>query len=830
MELPHSKPLDKADEPQFVTEAEMELQVERKLQHEKDGEDLNENGEYIDEIYDIVDAVVPRTDDPTLPALTLRVWILGTFFGFILAAMNTLFTFRTNPLSVSPYIAVLLSFPLGRLMAFLPSINLGFGVNLNPGPFNFKEHGLIYVFASTCSGPAYALYNIIGQKFQLYQEDLSLASAIFFGITTQCFGYGLAGLCRRYLVRPAAMLWPGNLGTIALLNSLNRDDVDPSLPMTRFVFYWVVVAIFIVWEFFPLYIAPIFTAISLLCYVKGSTKNPQLTRMLGSAYNGLGMLSFSFDWSLMSLLAPITTPLWALLNQILGLWLFLWVITPILWVKSSFGFDYALGTNPAEGPNGSQIYPLGQALNTPTLFNKHGDYLSAFSLVNSADLSLNQTMYAESAPIYITTYFAILYMTSFMVFASVLVHVGLWYGKDVWHRFRTAMRDLDSNDIHAKMMDVYPEVPDLWYVGLLVANMVIAIGVCQWGGFQLPWWGVILGFLLALVSMIPIGVIQAISGQQIGLNVMSEFLIGLILPGRIAAVMAFKTFSYMAMSQGLLLVSDLKLGHYMKIPPRAMFSVQLFSTIMAVIVNIFTAYIIYVSFGRTDTPVDPNNPSSPKEWVLQANPPSGWTANGYRVFLNAGAIWGAIGPARFFGPGSPYSATLWGFLVGAILPIFPWVLHRQFPDGYWHLVNMPVILAIPLDPGTTLSILITPLIIGIVFNYFIKKYHHAWWKKYAYVMSAAFDSGTAIALTIIFIAFQAKTDKIFMPKWVFNRYDPEMCADEYYMVCNENAQYGGANYNISLDAYCSGINFGLAVDMPPDSVPVVNASAAFTHF
>ncbi|KAJ3281750.1 hypothetical protein HDU76_008860, partial [Blyttiomyces sp. JEL0837] len=145
------------------------------------------------------------------------------------------------------------------------------------------------------------------------------------------------------------------------------------------------------------------------------------------------------------------------------------------------------------------------------------------------------------------------YMASFIVFVAAIMHVVLWYGKDVWHRFRSAMRDLDSNDVHARMMDVYPDVPDLWYVILLAVNLVIGIVVCQFGGFGLPWWGVILGLALAIVSIIPIGVIQAISGQQIGLNVMSEFMIGLILPGRIAAVMAFKTLSYMAMSQGLLL-------------------------------------------------------------------------------------------------------------------------------------------------------------------------------------------------------------------------------------------------------------------------------------
>ena len=30
-----------------------------------------------DDIYDIVDSVVPRTDDPKMPALTFRVWAMG---------------------------------------------------------------------------------------------------------------------------------------------------------------------------------------------------------------------------------------------------------------------------------------------------------------------------------------------------------------------------------------------------------------------------------------------------------------------------------------------------------------------------------------------------------------------------------------------------------------------------------------------------------------------------------------------------------------------------------------------------------------------------------
>lgn len=54
-------------------------------------------------------------------------------------------------------VAQLLSFPIGRLWArFLPNVKL-FGVSLNPGPFNVKEHVLITIMATVGYQSAYAV-------------------------------------------------------------------------------------------------------------------------------------------------------------------------------------------------------------------------------------------------------------------------------------------------------------------------------------------------------------------------------------------------------------------------------------------------------------------------------------------------------------------------------------------------------------------------------------------------------------------------------------------------------------------------------------------------
>ena len=52
-------------------------------------------------------------------------------------------------------------------------------------------------------------------------------------------------------------------------------------------------------------------------------------------------------------------------------------------------------------------------------------------------------------------------------------------------------------------------------------------------------------FLQAFTYVIPIGMIQAITNQQVGLNVITELIIGYALPGRPIAMMMFKTWGYM---------------------------------------------------------------------------------------------------------------------------------------------------------------------------------------------------------------------------------------------------------------------------------------------
>ncbi|KAJ3175309.1 hypothetical protein HK101_010691, partial [Irineochytrium annulatum] len=541
---------------------------------EIDDDVQEEHDPFLEDIYDIVDSVVPKKDDVNTPCFTFR--------------------------SVNPYIGILAGYPLALLLArFLPKtfihLHGDLGFSLNPGPFTVKEHTLLFVMCSAACNPAYALYNIIGQKFLLHQDTLSPHWCLLFALTTQLFGFGVAGLCRRYLVRPAAMLWPANLSIIALLTSLHQTETDEG--RRRFRFFWLCAGGMFLYQFIPSILAPALSAVSLICFV---APNSARAKLLGSAEFGLGMMSMTFDWSIITVVQPITTPLWALLNQVVGLYLIIWILVPALWFSNAFGNDQQIGTNPVQGPNGTGEFPLGYAMNTVSLFDANGTSISVLDLLDpTTNTTLNPDAYAALSPIRITTYFAAEYLSSFMVFAASITHVSIWYGADILMRLRTAAKDLDTTDIHARMMDKYPDCPDMWYISLLAFTLVMGILTCTFGGFAMPWWAVILALLLATVSMVPLGTIQAISGQSIGLNVMAEFLGGYLLPGNFVGVMSFKTLGYMSMYQGIGLAQDLKLGHYLKVPPRTMFLSQLYATLLTTFVNVYSSIYIYSSL-RTE--------------------------------------------------------------------------------------------------------------------------------------------------------------------------------------------------------------------------------------
>jgi OPT oligopeptide transporter protein len=166
-------------------------------------EDAEGDGEST--LYDEVDVTVgitPQEDDTETPAFTFRSVFLGCIWAIFLASCNVLFSFRTNAFVVPTGLSQLISYPMGLFLArVLPK---GF---FNPGPFSVKEHVLIYVIAGSAGGLPYGIETVVMQKGYMMQPTVTFLNSLAWVATTQVLGYGIAGMCRRFLVKPKAMLW-----------------------------------------------------------------------------------------------------------------------------------------------------------------------------------------------------------------------------------------------------------------------------------------------------------------------------------------------------------------------------------------------------------------------------------------------------------------------------------------------------------------------------------------------------------------------------------------------------------------------------------------------
>ncbi|KAJ6700385.1 ISP4 LIKE PROTEIN [Salix purpurea] len=63
-------------------------------------------------------------------------------------------------------------------------------------------------------------------------------------------------------------------------------------------------------------------------------------------------------------------------------------------------------------------------------------------------------------------------------------------------------------------------------------------------------------------------------------------MIGYVLPGKPIANLLFKIYGRISTIHALSFLADLKLGHYMKIPPRCMYVAQLAGTFVAGTINL----------------------------------------------------------------------------------------------------------------------------------------------------------------------------------------------------------------------------------------------------
>ncbi|KAF5659908.1 sexual differentiation process isp4 [Fusarium heterosporum] len=682
-----------------------------------DNEEEEENSPYPE-----VRAAV-RNFDEHLPCNTVRAWTIGMLLVIVGASMNTLFSLRQPSISIGPLIAQIVAWPMGHGWArFVPDkefTTFGLRWTLNPGPFNAKEHAIIVVMASVSFSVAYATDIILAQVV-FYKQDFGLLFQLLLTISTQSVGYGIAGMLRKFLVYPASMIWPENLVGVTLMNAMYEvnDVPDPTVlggTMHRYKWFAIVTGCSFAYYFIPGFLAQFLSIFAVATWV--APQSPIVNQLFGGQ-TGLSILPITFDWTQIAgyVGSPLIPPWHAIANTTIGVFVFFVVGASFLHYGGAWYAEYLPMSDSGTYDN------TGARYNTTRILTK--------------DFTLDEEEYKKYSPLFISTTFAISYGLSFAAISSLVVYTYLHNGKQIWQQWRNSTNE--KPDIHMKLMKKYKEAPTWWYMSLFAAMLLIGFYTVLAYPTNLSWWAFLLAIFISFGFALPIGIIQAVTNTQIGLNVLTEFIYGYLQPGRPLALMIFKTYGYITMAQSLRFVSDLKFGHYMKIPPRTMFLSQVVATTFSCFIQ-----IVVLNLSLNNIPD-----------VCEQHQIDHFTCPGGRVFFAASIIWGLLGPARMFSPGQVYSGLFVFFIVGAITPIVIYVLAKRWPKSPVRYLMAPLIFggagAIP--PATPLNYLSWG-VVGFIFQYWIKKRHFRWWTRLNFLTSSALDLGLALATLVIFFAF-----------------------------------------------------------------------------
>ncbi|KXJ86276.1 OPT oligopeptide transporter protein-domain-containing protein [Microdochium bolleyi] len=691
--------------------------------------------------YSEVRAVVDNHDDETLPCGTLRAWVIGMGFAVVLAFINQFFSIRQPAITVQANVAQLLAYPVGKMCEkMLPDKGFTlFGTRhtLNPGPFSKKEHMLITIMANASWNTPYTANIIWVQYLPMYFNQPyagQFGYQIVIALSTNFIGYGLAGILRRFLVYPSYCVWPASLVTIAMNGAFHSDKNAPApspfgriFTISRLKFFAVTFAAMFFYFWFPNYLFQALSVFSWMTWI--APDNVILTAVTGFN-NGMGINPFpTWDWNTMLFDAtdPLMIPFFSTLNKFVGGCLAC-IVVAAFWFTNTYYTGYLPINSNRTYDNRGNLYNVSRAVDVEGLFSPNAYESYSFPFLTAANL--------------------VVYIFFFAIYPATLVYAYLYHRheiymglKNLWSSFsnRREVRPGRYQDVHSRLMAKYKEVPDWWYAIVLISSIALGCaGIAGWDTDTTP--GVVFfGLALCVVFVVPTGIIKAMTGVEVILNVLAEFIGGCWVEGNALAMNFFKTYGYVTCTHALWFSNDLKLGHYAKIPPRQTFMAQMLGTLISTFVCIGVLNFQMREIDNVCTPEASNRMFCP----------------GINTFFTSSIIWGTVGPVKVFGSGGMYTWLLVGFPIGVITPIIMYYVSKKVKKPWMrqmHPVAMfyGALMWAPYNLGY-----IWPAVpIAWVSWVYLKRRYLAFWSKYNFVLSAAFSSAIALSAIIIFFALQ----------------------------------------------------------------------------
>lgn len=675
---------------------------------------------------------------------------MGIGLSAFSSALAEIYYFKPQTLTVSLMFLAIISYIIGTAMhTFIPQ--RGVFNWLNPHPFNKKENAFVIIMASAAANAALATEVLAVQRLY-YDVNPSAAVSIPLLFSSQLLGYGIGGLMRSVLVYPSKMFYPSILPLISMLDTFFRDR---TATQRKIQVFWSVFSIIFVWELFPEWIFPLLTGFSIFCLA--APNSPAVSRLFGGSNGneGLGFLSICFDWLYISALNPFTVPLKALISALFGYILCIAVFIAVfygnVWKARNFPF-------------------LSQVLfyENATLYDQ--------SLIMGANYQVDPQLVAEQGlPYYASTWVIYLIATN-LALAATVTHLLIWNHNDLraawtwlspasfqhtWNEIHWrfwkydghhgGVDDNDDLDPHYAQMLKYPDAPNSWYGLTAVLSLIVAFVIIYKCDSTLPWWGLVIALLLATVFILFVVALYAMTGIPLSIQTFVQMVAGYLHRGKPMANMYFVLYSYNTMNQAQLLLRDLKIAQYVKLPPRAAFAAQVIGTLFGATMN-FVLMSSIIS-NRHDT-------------LLSIQGSNVWSGQQVQQYNSQAIAWGGLS-SELFSIGSRYHWVPLSYIVGLFVPIPFWLVHRYWPKLQTDLVYTPLICAFigTLAAGVNASAL-SFFIVGFASQWWLRTRHPRWFQKYNYIVAAALDGGTQVMTFILsFAVFGAAGHIHLFPSW-----------------------------------------------------------------
>ncbi|KAG1862488.1 OPT oligopeptide transporter protein-domain-containing protein [Suillus subalutaceus] len=676
-----------------------------------------------------------------------------SFFEFV---FTEIYYFKPQTVLVSLMFLAVVSYILGVFMeTVIP--RRGLLRYLNPGPFNKKENAFVVIMASASANSALGTEVLAVQRLY-YNITPNAGASVFLLFSSQLLGYGIGGMMRSILLYPSKMLYPGVLPLLSMFDALYEGGMTARKKLRAF--YIVFTAIFF-WELFPEWIFPLLTGLSIMCLA--APNNAAVSRVFGgtNGNEGLGLLSICFDWQYISPgVNPMTIPLKAQVSNLLGYLLCMVVFVAVyynnIWKAQNFPFL-------------SQL-----------LFYENGTQYNQTLILNS-NYEVDPTLLAEQGvPYYSSTWIVYLLSSNLAsspnALAATFTHLLLWNWDDMrsawswmslssikktwanfdwkfWRADGMRTQDVDDEDIdpHYKQMLKYPDAPNSWYFVVFLVAFVIALVVLYKTDSTLPWWGFLISLLLATVSILFFCALAAITGLMFIIQPFVQMIGGYLHRGLPVANMYFVLYGYNTVSQAYILLRDLKIAQYAKLPPRAAFTAQILGTLLGAVLN----YIMMNSI------ID-----NQREILLSVQGTNIWSGQQPQMYNSQAIAWGGLSQ-ELFSAGQIYQWVPLAYVLGLFIPVPFWVIHRYWPRLRADYLYTPIIayyigwLCVGINSAN-----LSYFAVAFLSQWWLRTRYPRWFAKYNYIVGAALDGGTQVMVFILSFAVQGAggTSHLF-PTW-----------------------------------------------------------------